>query len=99
MKILTLKVAESLRLLPQAEDKYLDFKSAAYKDFDCYFKDGLVHFIDKKNKRHYCTSIANIRQMEVEYELHNHSNNRRNDKKNKPTADNQSEVTGVPQTE
>ena len=61
MKIRQLKLAESIRINPQSEERFFDFE-ARFKSYDCYYKAGLIYIIGHDGT---CsiTSIANIRQM------------------------------------
>jgi hypothetical protein len=61
MKIRQLKLAESIRINPQSEERFFDFE-VKFKNYDCYYKEGLIYIIGNDGT---CsiTSIANIRQM------------------------------------
>lgn len=64
MRIKTLKLAESIRITPAAEEKFIDF-TGKYKDWSGFYHDGIVYIVGKSGEW-ICTSMANIRQMVIE---------------------------------
>ena len=91
LKVKSLKLAESIRVRFADEDKFLDFSSAKYKDFEAYYKDGLIYIINKHTGECNCTSSANIRQMAV-YDLFNSGDFERTPQADSSQADAQSQV-------
>lgn len=94
MKVKSLKLAESIRVRHADEDKFLDFSSVKYKDFNAYYRDGLIYIINKHTGECSCTSSANIRQMAV-YDLFNSGDFERTAEANPSHADAQSQIGEV----
>lgn len=96
MKVKRLKLAESIRLTPQTEDRFFDFEAAKWRDFECYYKDGMAYIINKKTQEAELTSMANIRQMAVyKHDLHDLGNNSGNDQANKSSKRGIAKVSNI----
>lgn len=98
LKIKQLKLAESIRVKQSEEDKFLDFTSRKYADYDCYYSEGLVYIKHKQTGEIQCTSLANIRQMAID-ELYNGAGLDGIIKASKSTAASKSKVAKVPSPE
>jgi hypothetical protein len=97
LKVKSLKLAESIRVRQSDEDKFLDFTSVKYRDYECFYKSGLVYIINKLNGECHCTSMANIRQMVVfDHDLHDSGDPQRDHATNPSPASAEPEIAELP---